>query len=71
MTFEQLQEGTKIQCKLEKLRHFKSRCVLERIELVTDDNEKLYLKSYPDIIEQIQNCLSDKIAELEKQLEEL
>ena len=71
MTLEQLKQGNKIQRELERLSHFKGKCVLERIELITDDDEKLYIRSYPDIIEQIQNCLSNKITELEKQLEEL
>ena len=70
MTIEQLEQGNKIRCELEKLSHFKSRCILQRIELVSD-GEKLYIRNYPDIIEQIQSCISDKITELEKQLEEL
>ena len=70
MTIEQLEQGNKIRFELEKLSHFKSRCILQRIELVSDD-EKLHIRDYPDIIEQIQSCISDKIAELEKQLEEL
>lgn len=70
MTIEQLEQGNKIKRELERLRHFKSRCMLQRIELVSD-NERLYIRDYPDIIEQIQSWISDKIAELEKQLEEL
>lgn len=70
MTIEQLEQGNKIRGELEKLSHFKSRCILQRIELVSD-GEKLYIRNYPDIIEQIQSCISDKITELEKQLEEL
>lgn len=70
MTVEQLTQGDKIRCKLEKLRRFKSECILQNIEIVSGD-EKLYIRDYPDIIEQIQSCISDKITELEKQLEEL
>lgn len=70
MTIEQLEQGNKIRCELERLSHFKSRCILQRINLVSDD-EKLYLREYPDITEAIQSCISDKIDELEKQLEEL
>lgn len=70
MTIEQLEQGNKIRFELEKLSHFKSRCILQRIELVSDD-EKLHIRDYPDIIEQIQSCISDKITELENQLEEL
>lgn len=70
MTIEQLEQGNKIRCELEKLSHFKSRCILQRVDIVSDD-KKLYLRDYPDIIEQIQSCISDKIDELEKQLEEL
>ena len=49
---------------------FKSRRNLQRIEIVSDD-EKLCIRDYPDIRDQIQSCISDKITELEKQLEEL
>lgn len=70
MTIEQLEQGNKIRCELERLSHFKSGCILKGIGLVLGD-EKLYLREYPDIIEVIQSCISDKIDELEKQLEEL
>lgn len=70
MTIEQLEQGNRIKRELERLIHFKSRCILQRIELVSDD-EKLYIRDYPDIIDQIQLCISDKITELKKQLEEL
>lgn len=70
MTIEQLEQGNRIKRELERLSHFKSRCILQRIELVSDD-EKLCIRDYPDIIDQIQSCISDKITELEKQLEEL
>lgn len=70
MTIEKLKEANEIKCKLDRLQHFKSQCILKRVELVSDDKE-LYLIEYPDIINQIQSCISDKIAELEKQLEEL
>lgn len=52
MTVEQLDQGNKIRGELERFSHFKSRCILRRIELVSGD-EKLYLKEYPDIIEAI------------------
>lgn len=70
MTIEQLEQGNRIQYKLKRLRHFKSECILQNIDVVSDD-EKLYIIDFPDIIEQIQSCISDKITELEKQLEEL
>lgn len=70
MTIEQLEQGNRIQYKLKRLRHFKSECILQNIEVVSDD-EKLYIIDFTDIIEQIQSCISDKITELEKQLEEL
>ena len=70
MTIEQLEQGNRIQYKLRKLRHFKSECILQNIEVVSDD-EQLYIIDFPDIIEQIQSCISDKITELEKQLEEI
>lgn len=70
MTIEQLKQGNKIYSELKRLRHFKSECILQNIEIVSDD-EELYIMYYPDIIEQIQSCISDKITELEKQLEEL
>lgn len=70
MTIEQLEQGNRIQYKLKRLRHFKSECILQNIEVVSDD-EKLYIIDFPYIIEQIQSCISDKITELEKQLEEL
>ena len=70
MTIEQLEQGNRIQYKLKRLRHFKSECILQNIEVVSDD-EKLYIIDFPDIIEQIQSCISDKITELEQQLEEL
>ena len=70
MTIEQLEQGNRIQYKLKRLRHFKSECILQNIEVVSDD-EQLYIIDFPDIIEQIQSCISDKITELEKQLEEL
>lgn len=70
MTIEQLEQGNRIQYKLKRLRHFKSECILQNIEVVSDD-EELYIIDFPDIIEQIQSCISDKITELEKQLEEL
>lgn len=70
MTIEQLEQGNKIRCDLEKLNYFESGCILQRIELVSD-GEKLCLREYPDIIEAIQSCLLDKIDKLEKQLEEL
>ena len=73
MTIEQLEQGNRIQYKLKRLRHFKSECILQNIEVieVVSDDEKLYIIDFPDIIEQIQSCISDKITELEKQLEEL
>lgn len=70
MTIEQLEQGNRIQYKLKRLRHFKSECISQNIEVVSDD-EELYIIDFPDIIEQIQSCISDKIDELEKQLEEL
>ena len=70
MTIEQLEQGNRIHSELKRLRHFKSECILQNIDIVSDD-EKLYIRDYPDIIEQIQSWISDKIAELEKQLEEL
>lgn len=70
MTIEQLEQGNRIQYKLKRLRHFKSECILQNIDVVSDD-EKLYIIDFPDIIEQIKSCISDKITELEKQLEEL
>ena len=70
MTIEQLEQGNRIQYKLKRLRHFKSECIFQNIEVVSDD-EKLYIIDFPDIIEQIQSCISDKITELENQLEEL
>lgn len=70
MTIEQLEQGNRIQYKLKRLRHFKTECILQNIEVVSDD-EQLYIIDFPDIIEQIQSCISDKITELEKQLEEL
>ena len=70
MTIEQLEQGNRIQYKLKRLRHFKSECILQNIEVVSDD-EQLYIIDFPDIIEQIQSCISDKITELEKQLEEI
>lgn len=70
MTIEKLEKANEIKCKLDRLRHFKSQCILKRVELVSGDKE-LYLIEYPDIINQIQSCISDKIDELEKQLEEL
>ena len=70
MTIEQLEQGNRIQYKLKRLRHFKTECILQNIEVVSDD-EQLYIIDFPDIIEQIQSCISDKITELEKQLDEL
>ena len=70
MTIEKLEKANEIKCKLDRLRHFKSQFILKRVELVSGDKE-LYLIEYPDIINQIQSCISDKITELEKQLEEL
>lgn len=70
MTIEQLEQGNRIQRELKRLGFFKSRCILQDIEVVSD-NEELYIREYPDLIEQIQSCISEKISELEKQLEEL
>lgn len=70
MTIEQLKQGNRIHSELKRLRHFKIECIFKNIEVVSDD-EKLYIRDYPDIIERIQSCISDKITELEKQLEEL
>ena len=59
MTIEQLEQGNRIQYKLKRLRHFKFECILKNIEIVSDD-EKLYIGDYPDIIDQIQSCISGK-----------
>lgn len=70
MTIEKLEQGNIINCQLKRLRYFKSKCVLQEIEIISGDAE-LFINEYPDIIELIQSCISDKIIELENQLKEL
>lgn len=70
MTVEQLKRANEICYEMDRLRHFRSKCVLSDIDLISD-NKKLYMRSYPDLIELVRDYLSKKIIELENELEEL
>lgn len=71
MTIQQLEKANKIRFKLDKLDHFERRLILHNIVELVAENEELYLENYPDLKVLIRNYISDKIAELKKELEEL
>lgn len=85
MTVEQLNKANEIFGNIKKLKEFKKEffCESELNIIVTkyiscsvprgliDKNVKLNLDDFPDLKDFISGYLSDKIVELEKQLEEL
>lgn len=85
MTIEQLEKGNEIQGKIKKLECFVkaykcssepnvilAKCVIyPPVGDAVYKESRLALKDFPDLQDFISGYLSDKIAELEKQLEEL
>lgn len=70
MTIERLEKANKINCKIENLRRFSYKRSLEYMGIVFGE-EELSLIDFQDLKDLILGYLSDKITELEKQLEEL
>ena len=70
MTIEQLEKANKINCKIENLRRFSYKSSSGYMGIVSG-LEELSLIDFPDLKDLILGYLSDKITELEKQLEEL
>ena len=85
MTIEQLEKANKIRDKIEKLKCFERACkcgsgpdfILAAYTICIPNGEPIYkesklgLRDYPDLQALILSYISDKIAELENQLEEL
>lgn len=69
MTIDQLEKANEINRKILTLRHFKSKCNPSYMWIVSGE-EEMSLTDFPDLQDFISGYLSDKIAELEKQLEE-
>lgn len=71
MTIEQLEKANEIRFKLDKLDYFERMFILNSTVWLVTEKEELYLKDYPELVVLIQNYISDKIAELKIELEEL
>lgn len=71
MTIEQLEKANEIRFKLDKLDYFERMFFANSTVWLVAEKEELYLKDYPELVVLIQNYISDKIAELKIELEEL
>ena len=71
MTIEQLEKANEIRFKLDKLNYFGRMFISNSTVWLVAEKEELYLKDYPELVVLIQNYISDKIAELKIELEEL
>lgn len=70
MTIEHLEQANEINRKISMLRHFEYKCNSSYMGIVFGE-EEMSLIDFPDLKDFISGYLSDKITELEKQLEEL
>lgn len=70
MTIEQLEKANEINGKIKILRRFIYKCSSGYMG-ITFGEEEMSLIDFPDLKDFISGYLSDKITELEKQLEEL